>query len=508
MHHPQKVKESGKRPGPRPARRRLLYFGVALALAVALVLLLPQIKRIFPSPVAANLSGGREFQVLDKADPQELRSISVTHLGGEAYTLLYREGELLLQGAGEGLLPVDPALSENILEAATVITVQDTVTRDGEEVRGHLEDMGLAPPQIEVRVLYQGGREDTLSLGWKVPETGYYYFRWSGDPGVYMCDQGIYQSFEYTARLLLPVERVALAQPLIDRIRLRLRGQELLELGFATDGQGSLSAALESPFFYPLDVAAAQALLTTAAQFRLGAPREDITWENRGDYGFEGPLAEVEIHQREGVLDQVDEAGALVPGVAPEQILAFVLGEKAGDFFYTCQYGGRYYDVSSVLVEAFVNTTLEGLLSKYPGDMEPGEVAALSVLIRGRPLELRKEKTERVLPNNQLDNDPAGNILYDVQATLNGGAIAVDTFDNLVGRLAAMRVSGQVEEGFALPEEAAPRWRLTLVTEEGISRTLEGYAVNPFFDAVAVDGVVRHTMHGEAVEIALGELLE
>ena len=38
MHHPQKVKESGKGPGPRRARRRLLYLGVALALAVALVL--------------------------------------------------------------------------------------------------------------------------------------------------------------------------------------------------------------------------------------------------------------------------------------------------------------------------------------------------------------------------------------------------------------------------------------------------------------------------------------
>ena len=316
--------------------------------------------------------------MLDRADPRELRSIRDPS-GGEAYTLLYREGELLLQGTGGDLLPVDPALSENILEAATAITVQDTVTRDGEEVRGHLEDMGLEPPQIEVRVLYQGGREDTLSLGWKVPETGYYYFRWSGDPGVYMCDQGIYQSFEYTARLLLPVERVALAQPLIDRIRLRLRGQELLVLRFATDGQGSLSAALESPFAYPLDVAAAQALLTTAAQFRLGAPREDITWENRGDYGFEGPLAEVEIHQREGVLDQVDEAGALAPGVEPEQILAFVLGEKAG-VFYTCQYGGRYYDVSSACWWSREHRWRA--LSKYPAD-RAGEWP-LCPFVRGR----------------------------------------------------------------------------------------------------------------------------
>lgn len=504
MHHPQKSKKPAR---GRPTRRRLIYLGVALGLSLALVLLLPQIKRLFPSPLAVNLSGGRNFQVLDKANPQELESISVTHLTGEAYTLLYQEGRLLLQRSSQESVPIEEALEEKILEAATTIMVQDTVTQDEEEVREHLEDMGLDPAQIQVQVRYRDGRQDTLSFGWKAPETGFYYLRWSGDPGIYMCDEGVYQSFEYTARMLLPLDQVVLAQPLIDRISLRLKGQPSLGMRFATDVQGIQSAALEEPFAYPLDEAATQALLTAAAQFRLGARRDDITWENRAEHGFGDPVAEIEIHQQEGAFQQVDAGGALTPVVVPERTLRLVLGEKVGDFFYTCQYGGQYYDVSAMLVAAFLEVTPEGILSKYPANLGEAEIASVAAQVQGQVLEMRKVKTEQVLPNNQLATDASGNILYDVQVTLNGEAIAVEPFDSLVERLAAMRVSGPVGEEF-VPGETTPRWQLTLTTAEGVSRTLAAYPLDAFFDAIAVDGVVRYTLQAEALEIALGELLQ
>lgn len=35
-----------------------------------------------------------------------------------------------------------------------------------------------------------------------MPDTTYHYYRWSGDSGVYMCDSGTYEAFEYTAQML------------------------------------------------------------------------------------------------------------------------------------------------------------------------------------------------------------------------------------------------------------------------------------------------------------------
>lgn len=513
MQHPPKVKEAKGRTAGQGHRRGLILLGIALGLALAFVLLLPQLKQLFPPPKSGDMSHGRNFEVLDKVDPEGLASIAVTHLDGEAYTLRYQEGKLLLERPGQDPVAIQEALAERIIAAATSIAVEDTVTKDEEEVRAHLGDMGLDPPQIQVEAVHRDGRRDSFSLGWKVPETGYYYFRWSGDPGVYMCDEGVYQSFEYTAQMLLPVPRVELEKSLIDRISLSLRGQEPLEAVFATDSQGYQAATLQKPFVYPVDQDSAQALLTAAAQLRLGTRRDEITWENRGEYGFDDPIAQIEIHQQEGVFQQAEAGGALAPGSAPEQTLRLTLGQKVGGFFYTCQYEGQYYYVSSLLVDAFLEVTAEGIATKRPADLGDCEIASISIQAGGRVLELRKTKTEQVLPNNQLATDASGNLVYDVQVTLNGEVIPTDTFDSLVERLKAIQVSGEAgEEGQEgqdfMAGAGTPRWQMSLTTQGGTTRTLAAYPMDAFFDAVAVDGVARHVLHGEALEIALADLVE
>lgn len=101
-----------------------------------------------------------------------------------------RTGSLFLKENGESV-PVSESVGKEMVEAVTLVTTTDQVAADVEEVREHLTDMELEPPQITVTATFSDGRNETLEIGGSVPETTYRYCRWSGDNGVYMCDVGI-----------------------------------------------------------------------------------------------------------------------------------------------------------------------------------------------------------------------------------------------------------------------------------------------------------------------------
>lgn len=502
MQHPPKVPIK-KKTNPKASRRRkALFLCVTLVLTLAFVLFLPSMPNLFPTEAQMVPPSSYSFQTLDTGEREQLSSITVTHEGGEAYTLLYQNERLFLKREGGTPTLINEAYMEQILRAATTIAVEDTIAADVEEVRAHLGDMGLDSPSITVRVRYQNDREDLLQFGNRVPDTTYFYYRWSGDNGVYMCDEGLYEAFEYTAAMLLPVEQPLLQQSLIDHMSLRIRGQEDLELQFAITSGGAITGTMQQPYPYPLDSGAAQSLITAAANFRLGTKQGPVTSENSADYGFVSPMAVIDIHQQQGAYGEIDEEGALVTLVAEEQTLRIVIGREEGDYFYTCEYAGECYYVSRFLVATLVGATPEKLITKNPADLGDAVIAAIQVQNGGTLLDIRHQRTERVLPNNQLDMDQEGNILYDVTVTLGGEPMSEDAFKALVQRLKAMQVVGNVDEGFSIGS-GAPRWQLTLTTQAGVIRTLAAYAVDPFFDAIAVDGQVRHVMQAESLEVAL-----
>ncbi len=504
MQHPPKVKKT--RPQKKAQRgRKWMFLSLALGLSLLFVLLLPQMKLWFPSEPFPALDKRDTTVTLGEGDRKGLFSITVTHGTEDAYTLLYQGKHLYLQMQEGTLAQISEGLEERLLAAATQLVMEDTVTQDAKEVQAHWADMGLSPPQVTARVRYQGGREELIELGFKAPETQLYYCRWSGDPGIYLCEQGVYQAFEYTAPMLLPVEQRQLQQGLIDRVSIQLRGREPLELQFTVSPQGQPTGMLVKPFRYPMATESVQALLTAAANFRLGTRQAGITPENEGQFGFASPLAVVDIHQQEGLYGEVDENGGLTPQTAPEQSLQLVLGQAVGEYFTTCLVAGQYYHVSNVLVAAFLGATPEGLITKNPANMGDAELASIQVQAEGRVLDLRRIKTERVLPNNQLATDESGNTLYDVETTFNGKSIPSETFDSLVERLKTLQVSGQVGADFVLGTRA-PRWQLTLTTQAGLTRSLAAYPMDAFFDVLAVDGVIKHTLQGESLEMALAEL--
>ena len=497
-------KNSQSRKAFQRKKRLALLLCVAVLLALLFVLLQP-VKNTWQDTGSVPFLP-LHFETLDEADADDLLSISVTQREGEAYTLVYENERLYLQKEG-ALAPIDEKLTSKIIRAATLIAVEDTVGGEKEEIQQHLPDMGLAPPETTVKVSYRSGREDVLQIGVRVPEATYYYYRWSGSDGVYMCDEGTFEAFAYPAALLLPVNQPLLVRNLIDRISLRIREKAAMDLRFSADNIGVISGMLQEPYQYPLDTVTADNMITAAVNFRLGSFQADITEENFVTYGFDNPLAEIEIHQQAGSYGAIDETGVFVNYESEEEQLRFVIGREEGDYFYTCLYDQKCYFVSRFLLASLVSASPEALITQYPADMGGATLTGIQVQLGGNIMDFRKQKTERVLPNNQLAVDEGGNTIYDATATKNGEPMQAEAFDTLAERLKAMRVSGEVDASFSAAT-VAPRWQVTLVTDGGTTRTIIAYPLDAFFDAISIDGMIKHTLHAESLEMALADLVE
>lgn len=496
MQHPVKRKEK------KPLPRRWLLAGLLAAALVLLALALfhdrlfpAPVQQLYPDPVAE-----LPFETLAENPPEQLEAITVTHEDGHSYTLRYREGALLLEKEG-ALLDINDSLCADLLEAATTVSVENVVTRDGSEVAEHLSDMGLEPPQIAVQVRYTDGSEQTLHIGGSVPGTTYSYFRWSGDAGVYMCDAGIRETFAHTANRLLPVTQPRLTASLVDRLTIANAAGEM-EMTLRRNASGESIGQLLQPVAYPMEGSAASALLTALENFRLGTLLGDGAAD---DYGFDAPLCTVDIHQQEGLYTRVNEAGELVVETTPAQQLRFVFGRADGEYFYTCLYEGQAYLVSRFLVEPMIAANSENLMTLHPADLG-GWPAKIVVETDTGSLTAEIRQELRLQENGEPELNEDEEWIYDTIATLDGAPLPPQQAEALVARLKSLSFAGKVPQGWS-PQGAAPRWQMQLTDGEGTLRTLTAYRMDAFSDAVAVDGVLLHYCYVEALAAALGELM-
>lgn len=503
MQHPLK-----KRPKRSPRPRLLLILtgvGVALA-AAALFFLLPAIKARFPAETALPLETGPESRTLYLGDSSQLDSIVISQEEGDRYTLRMQDGHLVLERGGQWLT-VSDYQEEAMLKAVTQLVMPGVVTEDEAEVAGHLADMGLDTPRATAQVRYQDGTEMTLELGGDVPTTSYSYFRWSGDDGVYMCDSGLTDALLTTATRLLPVEQPTLSKDLIDQVTLSRADGETAVL-LSNDGDGHYTGLLVEPYQYPVDPEQAEALLTALSSFRLGTREAEANAETRAQYGLDDPELTLWIHQAAGTVGQVDENGQLAAVEVREQALRFVIGRAEGEFFYTCEYAGSCYLVSRFLLETLLAATPDTLVARQPADLGG---AALSDILIESPLgdvHVTAQYTERVLPNNDIETDAEGNTVYDTAVSLNGKEADAELLTTLTTRLNALTASGDLPDGWTVPEDEAPRWRIVLTTVGGTTREIAAYRLDAFSDALAVDGVAIHYVHEEAIDLILADLLD
>jgi len=502
MQHPVKKE---KRASRKKRALRWILLLVALGLAVALVALLPRIRQMIPGKTAQQnqLPPPREQRLLKAEDPAQLATVRIAQRDSEPFTLGYRDGALFLMDHGEWL-DINDVYSDDLISAATYIMVSDKVTDDPAEVEPYLADMGLLPPRAEVTVTFTDGREYTMQLGNQVHGTTYSYFRWSEMPGVYMCDTGVSDAFLMSPNRLRPVEQPQIAAGLVDNLRLETK-DGVLAISLEADVAGNRSGRLTEPFVYPMNDDYLEAVVTALESFRLGTFEGEATEERLAQYGLNDPVAVLELHQNGGTRMSTDENGALSTIPMEETTLRFVFGRQEGEYFYTCLYEGNVYLVSRLLCQVLVEGTPEDWISLYPLRMSSLQLGAVDITTPSDEMHIHAQYTERVLPNNELEVDLEGNLIYDITVKVDEDKWSSDGLDNMAGRMYQLRGSGRVPEGFTI-QGKTPRWTMDITTVYGESRLVEAYMLDPFADVLAVDGVAMHYVHSEAIQMLLGEL--
>jgi len=472
--------------------------GVLLVLSAALVLLLPQIRQKHPGVSVQVQLTPTMMRTLEIREPSELESAVIAPSSGESYTLVCQNGKLYLQ-ENDGLHDISDVYHDELLQALTQIVVQETAAKDASEVEEHLADMGLAPARASAVLRYRDGSEATLEIGAPVPHTTYAYYRWSGDPGVHMCDVGIAEAFALTKNHLLPIEQPVVYASLVRELRLvNANGESCFTF------TGSAEGTLTDPFAYPLSADAASQLTTALQNLRLGTREADITEENRAKYGFDAPLCVIEMEQKSGFTSVIGSDGSLINEEIPARSLRFTIGRAESDYFYTCEYEGSCYLVSRFLVQQLVEADAESLITRTPAAVN-GSLAALRIEVPTGTLDMTVTRTERVLPNNELELDENGNPVYDAVINLNGKAGTQEQLDEMTDRLNTFAISGSIPEDAQMAD--SPRWSICIETEDGAMRQIDAYRMDAFSDALSVDGVMRHYIHSDAIETLVSGFL-
>ncbi len=482
----------------------LLWLAAVLLLAIAFVALLPAIKEKYPADAPEqDLQTTAADRLIAGKDKQTLQSITVSHLDGDTYTLLYRDGSLYLTLKDGTSEPINEALTDDLIEYATQIYVEETVVEDESEFLENLPDMGLEPPQIEVVSTFEDGSTQTVSLGYPFSTSAYYYYRWSGDCSIYLCYAGVYQTFEYSADMLLSISQPVITRSLVERVSLLPRGGDPIVCSFTANDSETVSGTLQSPFVYPMEQDATDSLLNALQNFRLGARLEAATEDTRAQYGLANPQVVVKITQREGLYSLTDSDGVLQTYPLAASAYTLSIGDQDGEFFYYCEVDGICYRASSFLLAAFLNADAMNYVSLHPASLGDETLQSITLQTGNGTLDFRAVYTENVLPNNELETDKNGNIVYTANITVNGDPITEDAYTELISRLQQMAVSGRLETQ-AVPN-SVPLWQLILITDQGKTRTLTAYTMDSFSDILAVDGLALHYLSSEALGIALGE---
>ena len=474
---------------------------LAVIIAIAFVAAIPLIREKHPGKSAPIEIIQPDFRTLEIREIADLDTVTMYPSGADSYTLKMQNGALQLLKDGQ-LHDINDLYAEELSEVLTHIVAQETVTDDVSEVADHLSDMGLNPPKAKAHIRYQDGSEATLEVGAAVPNTTYAYYRWSGDKGVYMCDVGIAETFSLTQNHLLPVVQPEVQTSLVTGVRI-VNGNGLSRFAFANGARGSLV----EPYVYPLSDSAVQSLLTGLQNLRLGTREAEVTEQNRASFGFDQPLCTLEITQQAGSVHQISADGALVSASVPAQSLRFVIGRTEGDYFYTCEYEGSCYFVSRFLLEALVKTDADSLITQTPAAVDADSLAGLVLRTPKGDVEVEVLRSERVLPNNELETDEYGRPVYDTLLLINGQQAASEMLEELCDRLNTLSAAGRIPEDFDLQESDAMRWSLTLENTDGSKRFIEAYRMDAFSDALMVDGVLRHYVHADALDVLMAGLL-
>lgn len=482
----QSVEKKKRRTSTGRERLKLL---VLCALALAIVLgatwWLTRPEPVTPATLVSTV------ETLFTYPEAQVTGLTIQRRGEEAWTLETDEETGCLRLTGEGGHLLSAAASQEMRQAAAVITVEQVVSSDPAEYAAHLADFGLEEPQGVAVLRFSDGTERTLRIGSRPAHTSaWYYMTIDGDDRLFALSTGMVDALLVSRESLRDIVQPTIHKARIDRLTLR-DGSGAIRAQWTLQGAiGSTDAAerwqITAPYAYPADAAAMTNLLANAANLRLGAYIGPATGDNLARYGFDTPRATIEIHMAAGSMGSTDMDGVLSVTDWPEATVTFILGGAESDMVDYVRFGDDVYKSSHFTLGVFTDVDPATTMNRYPVLVALGNLSSLAVEEKGVVTTYALTRTEQVAPNNDLIYDEEGNLLWSVTVTRNGEPFDYAAFEAAYLRLTAVVAAGTIPAADRV--DAAPHTTFTFTDVDGTVHTVALSSYGVMHDAVSVDG--------------------
>ena len=478
-----------------PHLRLWLLLGCAAALAgvSTAVILLNQKEAYVPS---GNVSTYQELVTKEEA---EVASVTVTLRSGETWTLTRNaNGDMAM--ADEPSFALDSTMVTNVMDAARIVSWEDTLSEDPAEYEDRLSEFGLDEPRCVATFTYTDDTSATIRIGSRSDDldSSFYYMLVDGHPGLYALDLSTAQALTVEKQLLHAVTQPEIHKVRIDSISIQ-KGDALLcwQLdGAITDADAEDRWMLTSPTLYPAEGETMTNMRTNLSNLRVGSYIAEATPENLTAYGFDEPRMVLTVHMAAGTVGLTDDDGVYTPTDYPEGTVTLTVGGEKSDVVDYVLFEGCIYTAAHYSLSVFMDAKAEDTVTRYPLRVTLSNLSTLRVEKDGAELVWQVTREAVTDENGDIQYDDDGNAEYTSTVTRNGEAFSWDAFETAYDQLLITTVSGTLPEGWSATEE--PHTVLTFSTVTGTEHTLALTRFDALHDAVICDGgCLFYLIHGQ-----------
>ncbi len=456
-------------------RRMVWVFILALViLAMAAVV----VWMLYPrdnTPLSPALYRQDEAVTLIDRDESTLLRMEVMASEGSSFTLIRQGDSFAVEG--DAGFPLEEREISLMVKDLTILAAHGIA---GEAYPGgDLSPLGFTHTSPKVRAVYAGGQSVTLLFGGDArTEIPADYLMVEGDSNVYLVSQETNDHFDRLLETLHPVPEIDFTPSLLDAMR--VEGSDPFTL---THSEGLWMLA--EPVGHPADEVKVAAILQGIGKMRLAVYAGEATAENLERFGFAPARRKVIFTLAESEIAGFDALGNTVgTDVVAAQQISLSIGADIPPIGFYALYGGEIYQASAASMGFLRDTTSYSLLARAPVTVPMNRLFKINVSKAGQRREYLVELVESILPNNEIQTDDAGNILYQSVITLDGEDVS-DAFIREYIELMRLSAAGELPGGYAPAGE--PVREITL-TGQGIHLTLTFNPYDPLHYAMGVNG--------------------
>jgi len=471
---PVRLNERKKRP------RALILAGLLLvALAAAGGILLLRFSQPAKDDAQTAAEETPDMTVTDISE-STISALTVWPSVGESYRLLQTEDGIHLDGRPDH--PLKEQTVRNLFYTSAHIQADEKLpARHGADADGY----GLDTPLCRVRVELQDGSGYDILIGGQAPTSQTRYYLKVGDQ---LCTVtgDVTDALNVPFTSLHPVTQPAISGEFIDRIT--LTG----DVTFDAVREGDYWT-LREPWRYPLDQSAMEGLLSALDKARFASWIGDASEELLEQTGLSAPRRTLTLCFAPTTLTVPDESGETHVFDLPESTIEIAMGNAfsaTADYYLT---GGEVLTGTMLSFSFLRSFDPERYLAAYPMDIRSNDLSRVTVTAKGRSSTLSVRYVERVLPNNELETDEYGNVLYDMQIKNSEGAVIDSSaFAGWYEQLMGFSTAQRLKEPFIPREGDEPSLVIEVSGADGLTRSLAFYPYDALRDRLAVSGVALY----------------